>query len=141
MGLPRGSAVRNLPASVGDGGLIPGSGRSLGGGHGYPLRYSCLENSMGRGAWRAPIHKVAKESGMSQRLNSNKMRHLGNYKRSKRSQDQTKLDEPPPLLSAVSLRPPRPSCVSPTARSDTPGRGPAHLSAPLLSFCPILADV
>jgi len=36
--------------NVGDPGLIPGSGRSLGEGNGYPLQYSCLENSMDRGA-------------------------------------------------------------------------------------------
>ena len=41
-------------------GLIPGLGRSLGGGHGNPLQYSCLENSMDRGAWRATVHGVAK---------------------------------------------------------------------------------
>ena len=40
-------------------GLIPGSGRSPGEGHGYPLQYSCLENPMGRGAWRATVHGVA----------------------------------------------------------------------------------
>ena len=42
--------VKNPPAHAGDGrdaGLIPGSGRSPGGGHGYPLQYSCLENPMG----------------------------------------------------------------------------------------------
>ena len=46
--------VKNLPASAGDGrnvGLIPGSGRSPGVGNGNPLQYSCLENSMDRGAW------------------------------------------------------------------------------------------
>ena len=46
--------VKNLPASVGDAedlGSISGSGRSLGEGNGYPLHYSCLENSMDRGAW------------------------------------------------------------------------------------------
>ena len=37
--------VKNFPANVGDAGLIPGLGRSLGGGNGYPLQYSCLENS------------------------------------------------------------------------------------------------
>ena len=40
--------------------LIPGSGRSPGGGHGNPLQYSCLENSMDRGGWRATVHGVAK---------------------------------------------------------------------------------
>ena len=55
--------VKNLPANVGntrDMGSIPGSGRSSKGGHGKPLQYSCLENSMDRGAWRATIHGVTK---------------------------------------------------------------------------------
>ena len=46
--------------AVRDVGLIPGSGRSPGGGLGNPLQYSCLENPMGRGAWRATVHGVAK---------------------------------------------------------------------------------
>ena len=41
-------------------GLIPGSGRSPGGGNGSPLQYSCLENPMDRGAWQAIVHGVAK---------------------------------------------------------------------------------
>ena len=45
-----------------DEGLIPGSGISPGGGHGNPLQYSCLENSTDRGAWRATVHLVSKES-------------------------------------------------------------------------------
>ena len=45
--------------NVGDPGSIPGSGRSLGGGHGNPLQYSCLENSMDRGAWQTTVHGVA----------------------------------------------------------------------------------
>ena len=43
-----------------DGGSIPELGRSPGGGHGDPLQYSCLENPMDRGAWRATVHSVAK---------------------------------------------------------------------------------
>ena len=39
-------------------GLIPGSGRSPGEGHGNPLQYFCLENPMDRGAWRATVHGV-----------------------------------------------------------------------------------
>ena len=49
--------VKNLPANVGevrDVGLIPGLGRTPGGGHGNPLQYSCQENPMDRGAWQAP---------------------------------------------------------------------------------------
>ena len=41
-------------------GLIPGSGRSPGGGHGNPLEYSCLENPMDRGAWCGIVHTVTK---------------------------------------------------------------------------------
>ena len=41
-------------------GLIPGSGRSPGGGNGNPLQYSCLENPMNRGAWQVTVHGVAK---------------------------------------------------------------------------------
>ena len=61
--------VKNLPASAGDTrhvGSIPGSGRSPGGGHGNPLQYSCLENPMGRGAWRATVHWVAQELDMTE---------------------------------------------------------------------------
>ena len=43
-----------------DEGLIPGSGRSPGGGHGNLLQYSCLENPVDRGAWRATLHRVAR---------------------------------------------------------------------------------
>ena len=49
--------VKKPPADVGDtedAGLIPGLGRLPGGGNGNPLQYSCLENSMDRGAWWAP---------------------------------------------------------------------------------------
>ena len=56
------SMIKNLPANAGDirdAGSIPWWGRSLGGGHGNPLQYSCLENPMGRGAWQATVHKVA----------------------------------------------------------------------------------
>ena len=41
-------------------GLIPGLGLSRGGGHGNPIQYSCLDNSMDRGAWWAIVHRVAK---------------------------------------------------------------------------------
>ena len=55
--------VNNPPANAGDirvVGSVPGSGRSLGGGHGHPLQYSCLENPMDRGAWQAIVHGVTK---------------------------------------------------------------------------------
>ena len=55
--------VKNPPANAGDVrgmGLIPGSGRSPGEGNGNPLQYSCLGNSMDRGAWWTTVHGVAK---------------------------------------------------------------------------------
>ena len=54
--------VKNPPANAGDlrdAGLIPGWGRSPGGGNGSPLQYPCLENPMDRGAWLAAVHGVA----------------------------------------------------------------------------------
>ena len=50
--------VKNLPSMQGDLGSIPGLGRSPEEGNGYPLQYSCLENSMDRGAWWATVHGV-----------------------------------------------------------------------------------
>ena len=55
--------VKNPPANAGDerdAGLIPESGRFPGGGYGNPFQYSCLENSVNRGAWQATVHRVAK---------------------------------------------------------------------------------
>ena len=59
-GFPGGSVVKNLPANAGDAGLIPGSGRSLGGGNGNSLQYPCLENPKDRGAWWTSVCGVAK---------------------------------------------------------------------------------
>ena len=59
-GFPGGSEVKASACNAGDLGLIPGSGRSPGEGNGNPLQYSCLENSMNRGAWWATVHRVAK---------------------------------------------------------------------------------
>ena len=55
--------IKKWPTNAGDPGdkgLIPESGRSPGEGNGNPLQYSCLGNSMDRGAWRATVHRVAK---------------------------------------------------------------------------------
>ena len=57
--------VKNPPTDRGDArdaGLIPGLGRSPGGGHGSPLQYSCLENPMNRGAWQTTVYRVAKSN-------------------------------------------------------------------------------
>jgi len=61
--------AKNLPANAGIAGdmsSIPGSGRSPGGRNGNPLQYSCLENSLDRGAWQAIVHGVTKsQTGLS----------------------------------------------------------------------------
>ena len=57
--------VKNLPANAGDTrelGLIPGLGRSPGGGNGNLFQHSCLENSIERGAWQATVHGVAESN-------------------------------------------------------------------------------
>ena len=61
--------VKNLPANAGDiidEGSVPGLGRSPGEGNGYPLQYSCLENFMDRGARRATVSEITKESDMTE---------------------------------------------------------------------------
>ena len=65
--------VKKPSANAGDireVGSIPGSGRSLGGGHGNPLQHPCLKYPMDRGAWRATVHRVAKSQTQLKRLNS-----------------------------------------------------------------------
>ena len=65
--------VKNLPANAGDvrdTGSVRGSRRSPGEGNGDPLQYSCLENLMDRGAWRAMVHKVAKSRTRLKQLSS-----------------------------------------------------------------------
>ena len=64
--LPGGTDDKESSCSVRDVGWIPGLGRSPGGGHGNPLQYSGLENSMDRGAWWATVHGAAKsQTGLS----------------------------------------------------------------------------
>ena len=60
MGFPGGWHGKESACNAGDLGLIPGLGRSPGEGNGYPIRYSCLENSRDRGAWQAIVYWVAK---------------------------------------------------------------------------------
>ena len=57
-GFPGGSDGKESACNSGDPGSISESGRSLGVGNGYPLQYSCLENSVDRGAWQATAHRV-----------------------------------------------------------------------------------
>ena len=54
------SAGKETTCNAGDLGSIPGLGRSPGKGDGYPFQYSCLQNPMDRGTWRAIVHGVAK---------------------------------------------------------------------------------
>ena len=61
-----GLVVKNPPVNAGDVGLILGLGTSTGEGNVNPLQYSCLENSMDRGTWRATVHRVAKELDMTE---------------------------------------------------------------------------
>ena len=59
----------SFPANAGDMrdvGLIPGSGRCPGGGHGNSLQYSCLENPVDRGAWQTTVLRVAKSWDMTE---------------------------------------------------------------------------
>ena len=60
MGFPGDSAVKNLPASVGDPGLILGLGRSPGEGSGNLLQCSCLEDTMDTGVWWSTVHRVTR---------------------------------------------------------------------------------
>ena len=59
MGFPGGSAHKETAFNAGDLGSIPDLGRPSGEGNGYLLQYSCLENSMDRGAWRERAHGAA----------------------------------------------------------------------------------
>ena len=66
-------AVKNPSANTGDTGdvgSIPGSGRSPGGGSGNPLQYSCLEDPMDRGTWRATVYRVTKSLTQLKRLST-----------------------------------------------------------------------
>ena len=74
--------VENPPANAGNIGYmgsIPGSGRSPGRGNGNPLQYSCLKNTTDRGAWQATVHEAAKESDLTERLNTDTHAHTNIY--------------------------------------------------------------
>ena len=64
--------VKNPPANAGDTGSVPGLGRFPGRENGNPLQYSCLENSMDRGAQKATVHRVAESQiGLSTEQSTN----------------------------------------------------------------------
>ena len=67
-GLPLLLNCKEFACNAGGLGSIPGLGRSPGEGIGYPLQYTCLENSMDRGAWQARVHRVAKESDVTEHI-------------------------------------------------------------------------
>ena len=80
MGFPGGSAAKNLPAYAGDTGsegLIPGVGRTPGGGNDNPLQYSCLKNPMDRGIQQATIYRVTKESDTTEELSTHAYSSIG----------------------------------------------------------------
>ena len=67
-----GTVVKNWPANAGDAGLIPGLERTPGEGNDNPLQYSCLRNSMDRGAWQTTVHGVEKNrTKLSNRAHAN----------------------------------------------------------------------
>ena len=71
--------VKNLPNArdVRDTGSIPGSGRPPGGGPGSPLQCSCLENPLGRGAWKVTIHRVAQSQTLLKWLSTHSLNSKG----------------------------------------------------------------
>ena len=71
LGYPSGSDGEESTCNARDMGSIPGLGRSPGEGNGSPLQYSCLGDPMDRGAWRATVHGVTKESDTTERLSNN----------------------------------------------------------------------
>ena len=66
-----------MQKTIRDAGLIPGLGRSLGGGHGNPLQCSCIENPKDRGAWRATVHEVTKSQTRLKQLSTLIIKLLG----------------------------------------------------------------
>ena len=77
-GFPGGSDSKVSAYNAGDLGLIPGPGRSPGEGNGNPLRYSCLENPMGGGAWWATVHGVTKNRTRPSDFTSLSYRQMSN---------------------------------------------------------------
>ena len=78
IGFPGGSEGKESACHAEDPGSIPGSGRSLGKENGYPLQYSCLDNSMDRRAWQATVHGIAKScTWLSSSLTNTTYQSLG----------------------------------------------------------------
>ena len=74
--------VNNPPANaedIRDSGLIPGLERSPGGGHGNPLKYSCLENPKDRGAWVDTVHGVTKRQAELKQFNTHIHKYITCY--------------------------------------------------------------
>ena len=68
LSFPGGLDRKEFPCNARDLGSIPGSGRSPREGNGNPLQYSCLENSMDRGAWQARVHGVKKRQDSTEQI-------------------------------------------------------------------------
>ena len=77
--VPSGSEGKASACSAGDSGSIPGLGRSPGEGNGNPFQYSCLENSMDRGAWWATVHGVTKSRTRLSDVTFNTYKSWENY--------------------------------------------------------------
>ena len=70
-----------IAGDIRDAGSVPGLGRSPGGGHGNPIQYSCLENPMDRGAWRATAHRVTKSRTRLKLLSAHARTHTHTHTR------------------------------------------------------------
>ena len=118
--------VKNLPANAGDirdTGSILGLGRSPRGGPGHPLQYSCLENPMDRGAWRAAVHGVTKSRIQLKRLST----HIADTRVTHTvfaSLVFERLASPPSLIET--LKPPDPTrpCMEQMKHPSHHGQGP-----------------
>ena len=75
MGFSGGSDGKEPAFNAGDPGSTPGSERFPGRGHGNPLQYPCLENSMNRGAWQATVHSVKQSWTRLKQLSTEACRH------------------------------------------------------------------
>ena len=99
--------LKNLPVSAGDlrdAGLVSGSGRSPGGGHGSPFQYSCLENPMDRGAWRATVHGVTKSQTRPKRLSTHRQGKAERGKVSKKNMKRAQMNPPKYKVSQDNIK-------------------------------------